>query len=153
MLEIVPINFDKACEFIKEHHRHHRAPIGRVFQIAVKHDNKIVGVAIVGRPSSRHEDNGTTLEVTRLCTDGTKNACSKLYSTAWRIAKELGYKKLITYILYTETGISLIASGFNLIGETKGGSWSRQNRLRTDKHPLEKKLKYAKTIQWGCLSV
>lgn len=145
-LTIVPIKQREAKAFINENHRHHKAPVGSVFQIAVSNNNKIVGVAMVGRPVSRNLDNGWTLEVNRLCTDGTKNVCSMLYSASWRVAKNLGYKKLITYILKSESGVSLKASGWKLIGEAGGGSWSKKSRPRVDKHPTQLKLKFEKTI-------
>ena len=74
-LEIIPIKQDEAKAFINQNHRHHKAPVGSIFQIAVAKKNKIVGVAMVGRPVARTLDNGWTLEVNRLCTDGTKNSC------------------------------------------------------------------------------
>jgi hypothetical protein len=146
-LEVVPIDFSEACEFVRIHHRHHKPPQGHKFSIAVVSGDDvkcrlIVGVAMVGRPVARMLDNGLTLEVTRLCTDGTKNACSILYSSAWRAARALGYKKLITYILASESGGSLKASGWKLIGEAGGGSWSRSQRPRIDNHPIEGKLKF-----------
>ena len=140
MLTIVPIFQDEAFAFIEQFHRHHKKPVGSVFQFAVTDGDKIVGVAIVGRPNGRFQQDGFTLEVTRLCTDGTANACSKLYSACWRVSKELGYRKLITYILNSEPGTSLNASGWKLIGERGGGSWSVKSRPRVDKHPLQKKL-------------
>lgn len=140
---IVPIEFKNACEFIKTNHRHHKPPQGHKFSIGLENEGKLIGCAIVGRPVSRIiQRNGFTLEVIRLCTDGTKNACSMLYSACWRITKEMGYTTLITYILSTETGISLRAAGWKLIGEMGGGSWHRKDRPRIDKHPLEKKLKF-----------
>lgn len=141
-LELIPITFKEACQFVKEHHRHHKPPIGHKFSIAAAIDNKIVGVCIIGRPVSRGLDNGWIAEVTRLCTDGTKNTCSFLYAAAWRAARALGYKKLITYILNTESGISLNAAGWKCIGETQGGSWNRKSRPRIDTHPLQKKLRF-----------
>ncbi len=141
-LSIVPIKQDEAKAFINQKHRHHKAPLGSIFQIAVAKDEKIVGVAMVGRPVARHLDNGWTLEVNRLCTDGTKNACSMLYSASWRVAKNLGYKKLITYILSKETGASLKASNWKCIGQSGGGSWNCQSRPRVDKHPTQKKIKF-----------
>ena len=141
-LRIVPIKQDEAKAFINQKHRHHKAPVGSIFQIAVAKDKEIVGVAMVGRPVARHLDNGWTLEVNRLCTDGTKNACSMLYSASWRVAKNLGYKKLITYILSEETGASLKASNWKCIGESGGGSWNCENRSRVDKHPTQKKIKF-----------
>ncbi len=140
MLEIVPIKQDEAKEFVKQVHRHHKPPLGSIFQIACATHGKIVGVVIVGRPVSRHLDNGWCLEVNRLATDGTKNACSILYSAAWRVAKGLGYRRLITYILDTENGTSLRASGWKEIGARGGMPWNRKNRPRVDTHPLQKKI-------------
>ena len=141
-LQIVPITFAEAKAFILKHHRHHIPPQGHKFSIAVAIEEKIVGVATVGRPVSRHLDDGWTLEVTRCCTDGAPNACSKLYSTCWRIAQLMGYRKLITYILGIEPGTSLKAAGWTCIGKAGGDPWNRQNRPRSDKHPLQEKLRY-----------
>ena len=141
-IQIVPIKQDEAKMFINTHHRHHKAPVGSIFQIAAAVNDKIVGVAMVGRPVSRVLDNGWTLEVNRLCTDGTKNVCSMLYAAAWRVTKNLGYKKLITYILENETGTSLIAAGWKEVGKCGGGSWNGKLRPRIDKHPLQKKIKF-----------
>lgn len=146
MLTIVPIFQREAFAFISQHHRHHRKPVGSVFQIAVSDGEKIVGVSVVGRPNGRRQQDGFTLEVTRLCTDGTPNACSMLYAASWRVSKNLGYRKLITYILNTEPGISLKASGWTLIGERGGGSWSVPSRPRVDKHPTQPKLLFEITL-------
>lgn len=101
MLEICPVSLKEANAFVAENHRHHKPVTGHKFSIACADGEKIVGVAIVGRPVSRHLDDGWTLEVNRLCTDGTRNACSMLYAAAWRAARAMGYHKLITYILDT----------------------------------------------------
>ncbi len=140
MLKISPIFQREAFAFIDSFHRHHKKPVGSVFQIAVKLAGEIVGVAVSGRPNARHLQDGFTLEVTRLCTDGTPNACSMLYAASWRTARNLGYTRMITYILSEESGISLKASGWKCIGERGGGSWSCTSRPRTDKHPLQKKI-------------
>ncbi len=141
-LLVQPIDFDEACEFIRLHHRHHKPPVGHKFSVAVGDGGKVVGVATVGRPVSRMLDDGWTLEVNRCCTDGTKNACSALYAACWRAARALGYRKLITYTLPEEGGISLRAAGWKLIGEAGGGSWSVPSRPRVDTHPLQMKLKW-----------
>ena len=117
VLELVPIKQSEAKAFVKQYHRHHKPPVGSIFQIACANEKGIVGVAIIGRPVARMLDNGWTAEVTRLCTDGTKNACSMLYAAAWRAARAMGYKRLITYILDTELGISLNAAGWKCIGK------------------------------------
>lgn len=87
-------------------------------------------------------DDGMTLEVNRTCTDGTKNANSMLYGAAWRATKALGFKRLITYTLPTESGCSLIAAGLKCIGEAGGGSWSRKSRPRVDTYPTQTKLRW-----------
>src|SRR6185295_11532927 len=107
MLAIVPIEFNEACEFVRKYHRHHKPPQGHKFSIGLAEGDKIVGIAIVGRPVARRLNSEWTLEVRRLCTDGSRNACSKLYAACWRIAREMGYRELITYILDSEKGTSL----------------------------------------------
>lgn len=141
-LEIVPIDFDEAKAFIAEHHRHHVPPVGHKFSIGLSDGEKIVGVATVGRPVSRHLDDGLTLEVNRLCVKDAPNGCSKLYAAAWRVAKNLGYRKLITYILDTEPGTSLYASGWRMVGTNNGGSWDAPSRPRVDKAPTQGKMKF-----------
>jgi len=157
-LEIRPISLAIANKFVEENHRHHTKVPGHKFSIGCYLASELVGVAVVGRPVSRKLDNGLTAEVTRLCTDGTKNAASKLYSACWRIAKEMGYKKIITYILASEKGISLKASGWECEAEKCGGLYwnSSANRERTDKitnlfgevkkYPNEYKKRYAKSF-------
>lgn len=138
-LELQPITYAEACRFIEQHHRHHLPPQGWKFGIAVNDGSSVVGVVTVGRPVSRMLDDGWTLEVTRCCTTGVKNAASMLYGAAWRAAKALGYKRLITYTLNSEPGTSLIAAGWKSLYATSGGSWSRESRPRVDTHPTEQK--------------
>lgn len=142
MLELVPITFKEANEYVKQHHRHHKPVVGHKFSLAVSDGEKIVGVAIVGRPVSRHLDDGRTLEVNRLCTDGTKNACSCLYSAARRIARDMGYKKIVTYILKSESGGSLRASGWQCAGEAGGLRWTGKRKPTEDMYPAEMKIRY-----------
>lgn len=137
---IVPTDLAEANAFVAEHHRHHKPVVGHKFSIAVAEGAKVVGVAIVGRPVARRQDDGWTLEVNRCCTDGTRNACSMLYRASWRAARELGYRRLLTYTLPEEGGASLKGAGFTLLGERRGGSWSVPSRPRVDKHPLQGKL-------------
>jgi len=139
MLHLQPIDFDEACSYVEQFHRHHLPPQGHKFSIAINDGKEVVGVIIVGRPVARHRQDGCTLEVTRCCTNGTKNACSMLYGAAWRAAKAMGYQRLITYTLTTEPGTSLRAAGWKEIGIAKGGSWSVPSRLRVDKHPTGQK--------------
>src|SRR3990167_7687275 len=130
----------EANAFVHKHHRHHKPIPGMKFSIGVSDGEKVVGVALVGRPVSRMLDKGWTLEVNRTCTDGTKNANSMLYGAAWRVTKALGYKRLITYSLPDESGTSLKAAGWKCLGERGGGSWNVPSRPRVDTHPLQTKL-------------
>ena len=131
-LQVTPINLAEANAFVQTRHRHHKPVPGAKFSVAVSDGDAIRGVAIVGRPVARNSDDGWTLEVNRCCTDGTRNACSMLYGAAWRAAKALGYRRLVTYTLPEEGGASLRASGWRLIGERGGGNWNVQSRPRID---------------------
>lgn len=141
-LHIVPCTLREANAYVTQLHRHHDPARGCRFTLAVAKGDDVVGVAIVGRPVSRHLDDGWTLEVNRVCTDGTKNACSMLYGASWRAAKAMGYRKLITYTLPEEGGASLRAAGWKLIGEAGGGEWNCKTRPRVDTHPTQLKLKW-----------
>lgn len=151
-LRPVPITFATACEFIARLHRHHKPPQGHKFSIGAETEvheligPTLVGVATVGRPIARKLDDGYTAEVTRLCTDGTRNACSLLYSACARAAQAMGYRRIVTYILDSETGASLKAAGWQLEAHSGGGSWSRESRGRTDKHPTEPKRRYGRKL-------
>ena len=130
-LAIVPCDGKAAEAFIRQHHRHHLPPQGYKFCLAVADEAGMVrGVATVGRPVARHLDDGRTLEVTRVATDGCPNACSALYAAAWRAARALGYQRLVTYTLATEPGTSLRAAGWRVVGEVAGRSWSCPSRPR-----------------------
>lgn len=134
-LALHPITYREACVYIDQHHRHHLPPQGWKWGIGVSDGERLVGVITVGRPVARHYDDGATLEVTRCCTDGTKNAPSMLYGAAWRAAKALGYRRLITYTLIEEPGTSLRAAGWRVVHQTKGGKWDTPARPRSDKSP------------------
>lgn len=141
-MKIVPITLKTANEYVAQNHRHHKPVTGCKFCIGCKDGEQLVGVAICGRPVSRHFDNGVTLEINRLCTDGTRNACSKLYGACVRIAREMGYAKVITYILSSENGASLKAANFVCEGEAGGVIWTG-SRKRDNGVPQEKKKRYA----------
>lgn len=140
----VPLTLTQANEYVAEHHRHHKPVVRDKFRFGAVVDGKLVGVVNVGNPVARGNCDGETLEVTRLCTDGTYNACSFLYNKAAKIAFELGYRRIITYILETESGTSLEAAGWRFDGMTRGGSWDTPSRRRTDNHPICPKKRYVK---------
>lgn len=143
-LEVAPISLAEANAFVAQHHRHHAPVVGHKFSICVaEHLSaadevglRIAGVAIVGRPVARGNDDGWTLEVNRCCTDGTRNACSMLYGAAWRAARALGYRRLITYTLPEEGGASLRGAGWRLVGARGGGNWNTPARPRLDTDQL-----------------
>jgi hypothetical protein len=160
-LELQPIGLREALTFVERHHRHHGAPQGGKFAVAVngpcecggpeptrftcehgcEDGRRVVGVAVVGRPVSKERDDGWTAEVTRVCVlEGNPNACSMLYAAAWRAARALGYRRMGTYILAREPGTSLRAAGWRFVGLTEDArGWNRRRRPRVDTHPLEQK--------------
>ena len=145
-LEIVPMTLREANAYVEQHHRHHGPVAGQKYSIGLSDGEKIVGVAIVGRPVSRHLDDGWTLEVNRLCTDGTKNACSMLYAAAWRAARAMGYKRLVTYILESENGASLRAAGWKCVGQAGGLRWTGERRPEVDLYPAQMKIRFEQTV-------
>jgi hypothetical protein len=150
-LELVPTTLEEANAFIAQHHRHRLPVVGAKFCVAVAaligadpaHAwPEVVGVVIAGRPVARSLDDGYTLEVSRCCTDGTRNACSMLYGAARRATHALGYARLITYTLAEEPGTSLRAAGFRVVGKVRGRSWSCPSRPRVDTAPHQDKLRW-----------
>lgn len=126
------MTLEEANAFVERYHRHHKPVVGHKYSIGIAVDGQVRGVVIVGRPVARRLDNGWTLEVNRCCTDGVKNGCSALYGAAWRAAKALGYKRLITYTLPEEGGASLRGAGWQCLGEKGGGNWNVKSRPRID---------------------
>ena len=151
-MEIRPITFREANKFVAKYHRHNTPVIGSKFCIAVYDNGAIHGVAICGRPVSRHLDDGLTLEINRVCTDGLANACSKLYGACVRIAKDMGYHKIITYILESEYGASVRAANFIFDGKAGGIKWTgTRDKIslfpELEKRPKEMKKRYIKILK------
>ena len=138
MLTVVPVTFRQASAFVVQHHRHHQPPRGCRFCLGVATEDHLAGVAMVGRPVARHFDDGFTLEVNRTCTDGTANANSALYGAAWRTARALGYRRLITYTQEGESGSSLRAAGWRIVAERPArASWAASSvTLAHLRHPV-----------------
>lgn len=135
MIEIRETTLREANAYVEELHRHHGKVVGHKWSLAAYKDGRLCGVAIVGRPTGRYLDNGSTLEVTRLCTDGTRNACSALYAACARRAKREGYAKIITFILQSEPGTSLRAAGRTL--EAAKAGKPRWNKERYATKPVQ----------------
>ncbi len=144
-MRAIRVELFEANNFVLEHHRHHKPTVGHRFSIGAEHDGKLVGCVIVGRPVARMSDQKNIAEVLRLVTDGTPNACSFLYAQASRAAKELGFTKIQTFILQSEPGTSLKASGWKNVGLTSGGTWHTRANRRSDQ-PEELKVKWVKEL-------
>lgn len=143
-LEIRPCHLWQAREFVGRYHRHNMPPVGGKFAVACYDGDALCGVAICGRPVSRMLDDGRTLEVLRCCTDGTHNACSKLYGACCRTGFAMGYDRIITYTLVSEAGASLRAAGFVFDGKAGGEQWSGQRRRDYYVAPTELKHRWVK---------
>lgn len=146
-LELVHVELKQANAFVEQLHRHCKPVVSHRFSIGAALDGKLVGVAICGRPIARKTCQRTVVEVARLCTDGTPNACSFLYGAAARASKALGYHFVQTWILDEEPGVSLRAAGWTLLSDTPGKGWSQPTRPRPDDPaPRGVKQKYYKRI-------
>jgi len=150
-LKLIPINFKDACKFTGYNHRHNQPPKGHKFSIGCESNGKLVGTVIVGRPVARHLDDGFTLEITRCTTDGTKNACSKLYGAAIRAGFALGYIRCITYTLKTESGASLRGAGFipEIESKSKIKSWKSRWGIRQSRLDGRDMIPPGNKIRWG----
>lgn len=131
--KIRPVSLKTAQEFVRLHHRHNKPPAGHKFSVGLFDGNQLLGVAVAGRPIARLLDDGVTLEITRTCTDGTRNANSMLYGAIVRAATALGYTKCITYTQHDESGASLRGAGWTPVKTIAANAgWSRPSRNRKD---------------------
>jgi hypothetical protein len=152
---IVPVELAIARRLVAEHHRHNEPPIGHRFSIGLERDGKLVGVVIAGRPVARGSDDGYTIELVRVTTDGSRNSCSRLYGAACRAAGAMGYRRAITYTLASEPGSSLRAAGFVEDGRTAGREWVHTTGPRAlqmprlwgpAKMPVDEKVRWVRTL-------
>lgn len=154
--EIVPLTLAQARRYVAEHHRHNEPPRGHKFSIGLEMGGELRGVVIASRPVSRELDDGRTIELIRLTTEGDSNACSRLYGAACRAAAAMGYKRVVTYTLEEEPGTSLRASGFLRSRLTNGGNWTpalgvwRQaehpRMFDPPKMPIGRKVRWERTL-------
>ncbi len=147
-LKIVPLTLASANQLVSTFHRHHKPVVGHKFSIGCKDSEGVLrGACIVGRPVARMTNQHTVAEITRLVTDGTKNACSMLYAAAARIAREMGYERIQTFILESEPGTSLKGAGWHCDGYTDGGTWNRPSRDgRREDQPQCSKQRWVKQL-------
>ena len=156
-LEIRPITLRAANAYVAQHHRHNQPTNGHKWSLACYDGDRLCGVAIAGQPIARKLDDGMTVEIRRVCTDGTRNACSILYGACARVARDMGYKRVVTYTLETESGASLRASGFTNCGKAGGVTWDMPSRHReieqitlfgtVKKYPSEIKVRWEKCFK------
>lgn len=148
MLALKPVSLREANEYVRQNHRHHKPVVGHKFSIGCESNGVLVGVVIAGRPVSRYLDDGRTLEITRCCTNGERNACSMLYGAAARAAAAMGYDRVITYTLCTENGASLRASGWTCCGQAGGLRWTGVRSPKDDdQYPHQLKLRWEKRLR------
>lgn len=150
-LKLMHIELAQANAHVALLHRHHKPVVGHRFSLGAYDEDSLtsglVGVAIVGRPVARMTDQYNVVEVLRLCTDGSKNACSFLYGAAARAAAALGYRKIQTFILSSESGTSLKATGWKQGHTTAGGEgWQSRTGRRKDQPTDPKTLWYKDLI-------
>ena len=145
-MRTVHVELKEANAFIARFHRHHKPCVGHRFSIGAVSELGLCGVVVVGRPVARHTNQSSIVEVTRLCSDGTPNACSYLYQAAARAAKALGYARIQTFILISESGVSLKACGWIRGHTSRGGSgWQSRDNRRSDQ-PTEPKVLWYKWL-------
>lgn len=146
-LRVVPLTLRDANALVLRLHRHHKPVRGCRFCIGAALGDVLVGAAIIGRPVARLTDHRAVAEVTRLVTDGTRNACSILYAAAARAAGAMGYRRIQSFVLAEEVGTSLIAAGWKYDGATDGGTWNRPSRAgRREDQPLTIKHRWIKEL-------
>ena len=160
-LTIKPLDLKAANEYVLKNHRHNGKVLVHRFSLGCYDGERLCGVAIVADPLARKLCDGLTVEVRRCCTDGTPNACSILYGRCARVAKDMGYEKIITYLLQSEPGTTMRASGWYLEEANAGGGakgWNVPSRPREVcqqdlfgggeiKYPIEPKVRYAKRLR------
>lgn len=140
-LQVVPMTLRAARTHVKAFHRHAPNIQGGLFAVGASLNGRTVGVAIVAMPVARMLHDGLTVEIRRVCTDGTPNACSFLYRVCVRVAMAMGYRRVLTYTLERESGASLRGAGFEATHRTRAESWGRPSRARSSQ-PLERKTRW-----------
>ena len=149
--QLVPLTLQDARIFVGAHHRHSLPPRGHLFSIGLAHDGELIGCVIASRPVARALDDGRTVELTRLTTLGSPNACSQLYGAACRAASALGYQRCITYTLDGETGTSLRASGFAIDGlatrAMRARPWREKLQLWPEAVPAVGKVRWQRILR------
>lgn len=145
-MRLVPVNRDQANAYIKAHHRHSKAVQGYRFAVGLAVDDQLRGVAVAGRPVARALDDGRTIEILRVCTDGIRNGCTRLYGACCRAAAALGYHVAVTYTLEAEGGASLRAAGFRPVAQVRDRQWGCESRPREQRELIGDRIRWERTL-------
>lgn len=145
-LRLVPVSLREANAFVAANHRHSKPVRGQKMSVAVADTERIRGVAIAGRPVARALDDGFTIEILRVCTDGARNACSMLYAACCRAAAGMGYVVAVTYTLASEGGASLRAAGFRPVADVQDRQWACPSRPRVERDLVGDKVRWERRL-------
>lgn len=127
-LALRPLSRDDANALVRQWHRHHKPVVGHCFAIGCAFSDRLCGAVIVGRPVAPALQDGFTCEVTRLVTDGTPHAASRLLGAAWRAARAMGYRRMVSYVRADEHGTCYRASGWRPVADVRGEAWTHGNK-------------------------
>lgn len=147
---IEPLTLGRANALVAAMHRHHKPVVGHRFSLGAWAEGVLVGAIVVGRPVARNTNPDQVAEVTRLVTNGARNACSVLYAAAARVAREMGFCRIQTFILESEPGTSLVAAGWSFDHKTSGGDWNSGGRKRRRDQPMGPKQCWTKVFRGDC---
>lgn len=145
-LELIPMDRDHANEYVRRLHRHSKPVQGYRFAVAIADSTGVRGVAIAGRPVARGLQDGRTIEILRVCTDGVRNGCTRLYGACCRAAAAIGYLRAITYTLEAEGGASLRAAGFTPAATVRDRQWGCDSRPREQRELLGDKIRWERAL-------
>ncbi|HEV7717161.1 MAG TPA: XF1762 family protein [Steroidobacteraceae bacterium] len=127
-LSLRPMTRDDANVLVRQWHSHHKPVVGHCYAIGCYRDSEPCGAVIVGRPVAPALQDGLTFEVTRLVTDRTPHAASKLLGAAWRAARAMGCKRMISYVRADEAGACYLAAGWRPVASVRGEAWTHGNK-------------------------
>lgn len=153
-MRLIPTTLDEANAFVRRLHRHSKPTVGHKFSVGLTDGEQLRGVAIAGRPVARALDDGQTIEILRVCTDGVRNGCTRLYGACCRAAEALGYAMAVTYTLEAEGGSSLRAAGFRPVATVKDRQWGCATRPREERDLIGGKIRWERALNkvhstWG----
>jgi hypothetical protein len=112
-LRVVWVSVDDADAFLTWHYRHHPPPAGALFALGIARasEDRLLGAIIAGRPVPPAQDDGATVEITRVGTDGSPHVEVALYRAVWKVVRACGYHCLITH-----THVGQIRLGLRQVG-------------------------------------